>query len=63
MGQTGSHVEHEPDSFIKQVSRVNPNMTRTCLALTYDLFIKGLVVSGLQVVSDFATPRYMFFEN
>ena len=32
MGQTsqiGSHVEHEHDSFIKQVSHVNSNMTRT----------------------------------
>ena len=26
-GQTGSHVEHEHDPFIKQVSHVNLNMT------------------------------------
>jgi len=31
-------------------------MTRTRLALTHDLFINRLVVSGLRVVSDFATP-------
>ena len=55
MGQTGSYVEQELDPFIKQVSRVNPNMTQTCLASTYDLFINRLVVSSLQVVSNFAT--------
>ena len=48
-------LEHDP--FIKRISRVNPNMTRTHLALTHDLFINGLVVSGLRVVSDFATPN------
>ena len=47
MGQTGSHVEHEPDPFIKRVNRVNPNMTRTRLASTHDLFINELVMSGL----------------
>ena len=52
----GSHVEHEHDLFIKQVSHVNPNMTRTCLASTHDLFINVLVVSDLRVVLDFATP-------
>ena len=52
----GLHVKHEHDLFIKQVSHVNPNMTRTCLASTYDLFINVLVVSGLRVVLDFATP-------
>ena len=55
MSQTGSPVEHEHDSFIKRVSRVNPKMTRTRLASTHDLFINGLVVSGLQIVSNFAT--------
>ena len=48
--------EPEHDPFIKRVSRVNPNMTRTHLASTHDLFINGLVVSGSRVVSDFATP-------
>ena len=55
MGQTGLHVKHEHDPFIKRVSRVNLNMTRNRLTLTHDLFINGLIVSGLQVVSDFAT--------
>ena len=52
----GSHVEHEHDVFIKQVSRVSPNMIQTHLASTHDPFINGLVVSYLQVVSDFDTP-------
>ena len=52
----GSHVEHEHDLFIKRFNHVDPNMTQTCLASTYGLFINGLVVSGLQVMSDFATP-------
>ena len=56
MGQTGLHAKHEPDPFIKQVSCVNPNMTRIHLASTHDLFINGLVVSSSRVVSDFATP-------
>ena len=56
MGQTGSHVEHEHDPFIKQVSRIDPNMTQTCLASTDDLFINGLVISSSQVVTNFATP-------
>ena len=43
-GQTGSHVEHEHDPFIKRVSRINPNMTRTRLASTFDLFINELVM-------------------
>ena len=46
MGQIGSHVEHEHDLFIKRVSRVNPEMTRTHLTSAHDLFINGLVVSG-----------------
>ena len=54
MGKTSSHVEHEHDPFIKQVGRVNLNMTRTHLASTHDLFINRLVLSGSQVVSDFA---------
>ena len=56
MGQTGSHVEHEHDPFIKQVSNFNLNMTRTRLASTHDLFINGLIMLGLRVVSVFATP-------
>ena len=39
MDQKGSYVEHKHDTFIKQVSRVKLNMTRTHLALTYDLFV------------------------
>ena len=57
MGQMGSHTKHEPDLFIKWVSHVNPNMTRTRLASTHDLFINGLVVSSLRVMSDFVTPK------
>ena len=62
MGQTGSHVEHESDPFIKRINRVNPNMTWTHLASTHDLFINRLVMLDLLValdllvVSDFATP-------
>ena len=56
MGQTSLHVEYEHNSFIKQASCINPNMIRTCLALTHDLFINGLVMSGSQVMLDFATP-------
>ena len=55
-GQTGSHVKHEHDPFIKRVSRINPNMTRIRLASTFDLFINELVMSGPWVVSDFVTP-------
>ena len=33
-------------------------MTRTRLALTHNLFINELVVSGSRVVLDFATPTY-----
>ena len=55
MGQTGLHVKYKHDSFIKQISRVNQNMTRTHLVLAHDLFINGLVVSSSQVVSNFAT--------
>ena len=46
ISQMGLHVEHEHDPFIKRVSCVNPNMIRTCLASTYDLFINELVMSG-----------------
>ena len=59
MSQTSQkdlHVEYEHNLFIKQVSRVNPNMTQTHLALTHDLFINRLIVSGSQVVLDFSTP-------
>ena len=57
MGQTSSHVEYEHDSFIKQVSYVNLNTTRTYLVSTHDLFINELVVSSSWVVLDFATPN------
>ena len=57
----GSHVEHEHDPFIKRVSRVNPNMTWIHLTSTYDLFINGLVMSGLWVVSNFATQKIATF--
>ena len=46
MGQTSSQLEYEHNLFIKQVSRVNLNMTRTHLVSTYDLFKNRLVVSG-----------------
>ena len=52
------HAEHKHNPFIKQVSYVNSKMTQTHLASTDDLFINGLVVSSLRVVSDFATPTY-----
>ena len=41
-----SYDEHKYDPFIKQVSLVDQNMTRTCLASIHDLFINGLVVSS-----------------
>ena len=47
----GLHIEHEHNPFIKRVSRVNPNMTRTRLASTHDLFINGLVVPVYKWVS------------
>ena len=53
--------EPEHDPFIKRVSRVDPNITRTHLTSIHDLFINGLVVSGSQVVSDFATPILYYF--
>ena len=56
MGQTSLHVEYEHNLFIKQASYINLNMIRTCLASTHDLFINGLVMSGSQVMLDFATP-------
>ena len=54
--QINLYVEYEHNLFIKQVSRVNPNMTQTRLVLTHDLFRNRLVVSGSQVVLDFSTP-------
>ena len=57
MGQLSSYVEYEHDSFIKEVSCVNPNTIQTRLASTHDLFINGLVVSSSWVVSDFAIPN------
>ena len=54
----GLYVEHEHNSFIKRVSHVDPNMTRTHLASTHNLFINGLVVLGSRIVSDFALPNY-----
>ena len=49
-----SHVEHEHEPFIKQVNRVDLNMTWNRLVLTHDLSINGLVVSISQVVLNFA---------
>ena len=57
MSQTSSHIEHEHDSFIKLVNRVNPNMPQTSLASTHNLFINGLVMLNSWVMLDFATPR------
>ena len=45
MSQTGSHVEHIHNPFIKRASYV-------------DLFINELVVSGLRIVSNFTTLSY-----
>ena len=53
-----SHVKHEHDLFIKWVGHVNLNMIRTRLAPTHDLFINGLVVSGLQAVLDSITAKH-----
>ena len=53
----GSHIKHEHDPFINQVSCVDSNMTRTRLVSTHDLFINGLVMLGSWVVSDFVTPE------
>ena len=53
----GSHIEHEHDPFINQVSCVDSNMTWTRLVSTHDLFINGLVMLGSWVVSDFVTPE------
>ena len=49
-----SHVEYEHEPFIKQVNRVDLNMTWSRLVLTHDLSINGLVVSISQVVLNFA---------
>lgn len=54
----GSHVEHEHDPFIKQVSRVDLNMIPTHLTSIHDLYINELVVSGSRAMSDFATPMW-----
>ena len=56
-GQTSLHFEPEHDPFIKWVSCVGLNMTRTHLASIHDLFINGLVMSNSRVVSDFAIPK------
>ena len=61
MGQTGSHVKHEHDPFIKRVSHVNSNMTRTHLVSTHDLFINKLVMLDSRVMSNFATPNSKLF--
>ena len=58
MSQTGSHVEHKHNPFIKRVSCVDSNMTWTYLASIHDLFINELVVSGLRIVSNFTTLSY-----
>ena len=60
MGQLSSHVEYEHDSFIKEVSCVNPNTIQTRLASTHDIFINGLVLLSSWVMLDFATsnPQY-----
>ena len=55
----GSHVELEHNPFIKWVSYVDPNMTWTHLGSTHDLFINGLVISGLWVTLDFATRDFL----
>ena len=54
-----SYVEHEHESFIKQVSHVDLNMTQSRLASTHDLFINGLVVSVSLVVLNFAIPTHI----
>ena len=51
----GLHVEHEHNPFIKRDSCIDPNMNWTHLVSTHGLFINGLVVSSLWVVSNFAT--------
>ena len=53
-----SHVKHEYNMFIKQVSRINLNMTQICLASTHSLFINKLIMLGSWVVSDFTAPKY-----
>ena len=55
MGQTSLHVEYEHDLFIIQVSCINPNITQTRLASAHDPFIIELVMSGLSIMSNFAT--------
>ena len=46
MGQTSKNVEYKHNLFIKQVNCVDLNMTQTCLATTYDLFINELAMLG-----------------
>ena len=53
------HVELEHNPFIKWVSYVDPNMIRTHLGSTHDLFINGLVILSLWVMSDFATRDFL----
>ena len=60
MGQTSKNVEHKHNPFIKQVNCVDLNMTQTCLATTYDLFINGLAMLGSQFVSDFIIPNLKY---
>ena len=61
MSQTGSHVEHKHNPFIKRVNHVNSNMTQIHLVSTHDLFINELVVLDSRVVSNFATPNSRLF--
>ena len=48
-----------PILFYLAISYVDQNMTWIHLDSTYDLFINGLVVSGLWVMSDFATRDFL----
>ena len=52
----GLHVKHKHDPFVKRVSRVNLNITQTCLTSTNNIFINELIVSELWIMSDFITP-------
>ena len=62
ISQTDLHAEHELDPFTKRVIHVNLNITQTCLTLTHDLFVNGLVMSSSQVVSDFAISGIYLLE-
>ena len=59
-GQTSLHFEPEHDPFIKWVSCVGLNMTRTHLASIHDLFINGLVISNSRVVSNLPSLRIRY---